>query len=119
MARPVVSGLPVSRKRKEPFSLIVAGALAVVNWIWSFCPERSMKTPNLIVWFPITLVVLFAQAYTKPAQVPGYGPLSMVVRPSIVTEGSLFGSHFVPGKMNGYVNPAAFRLHRGPQDGSL
>ena len=71
METPVVSGLPVSRKRKDPFSLMVAGALAVVNWMWSFCPDRSIKTPNLMVWLLITFVVLFAHAYTKPDQVPG------------------------------------------------
>ncbi len=38
-----------SRKRNEPFSLMVAGARAVVNWMWSFWPERSMNTPNFRV----------------------------------------------------------------------
>src|SRR5439155_13079180 len=98
MASPVVSGLPLSRKRNEPFSLIVAGALAVVNWIWSFWPERSTKTPNLMVWLLMTLVVLLAHAYTKPDQVPGYGPLSIVVSPSTAIDGSLSPDHFVPGK---------------------
>src|SRR5690242_1541507 len=67
----------------------------------------------------MTLVMLSAHAYTKPDHVPGYGPLSIVVRPSIVIEGSLSPSNFVPGKMNGYVIPAAARLQRGPQDLSV
>ena len=33
IATPVVLRWPVSRKRNDPFSLIVAGALAVVNWM--------------------------------------------------------------------------------------
>ena len=62
IAKPVVFGFPASRKRNMPFSLCVAGGLEVVNWIWSFCPERSMNTPHFSVWFRMILVVLLDQA---------------------------------------------------------
>jgi len=45
-----------------PFSLCVAGGLDVVNWMSSFCPERSMNTPHFSVWFWMIFVVLFDQA---------------------------------------------------------
>ena len=60
IASPVLCGCPASRKRASPFCVFVVPWLAVVNWMKSFWPERSITTPNFAVWLPTTLVTLSA-----------------------------------------------------------
>ena len=58
-----------------------------------------MKTPNFIVWLPMILVVLFAQAYTKPDQDPGIR--AVVDRGQTVDRDGrdlVCRIHFVPGR---------------------
>src|SRR5438094_10058464 len=58
------------------------------------------------------------QAYTKPAQAPGYGPASSVERPVIRIVGIFWLASFVPGNKYGKVRPYVARSQSAPQAGS-